>query len=111
MLITVDNGINAKLEILLAQRLGVDVIVIDHHRIQEQTNALAVWSQEFCGAGFAALFARTLALRAGWNDERVERLQATMSQFAAIASIADCVPLQKGAQAVTFCGAANLGIS
>ena len=49
LLITVDNGINAQREILLAQRLGVDVIVIDHHRIQEQANVLAVWSQEFCG--------------------------------------------------------------
>jgi single-stranded-DNA-specific exonuclease len=44
LLITVDNGINAQSEVLLAQRLGVDVIVIDHHRIQEQANTLAVWS-------------------------------------------------------------------
>ena len=95
LLITVDNGINAQREVLLAQRLGVDVIVIDHHRIQEQANTLAVWSQEYCGAGLAALFAMTLALRAGWKDKRVERLQAAMSQYAAIASVADCVPLQK----------------
>jgi single-stranded-DNA-specific exonuclease len=65
LLLTVDNGINAQREILLAQRLGVDVIVIDHHRIQVRANTLAVWSQEFCGAGLAALFAMTLALRAG----------------------------------------------
>jgi hypothetical protein len=96
LLITVDNGINAHREILLAQRLGVDVIVIDHHRIQEQANTLAVWSQEFCGAGLAALFAMALALRAGWKDERVERLQAAVSQYAAIALVADCVPLQNG---------------
>jgi len=47
LLITVDNGINAHGQVRLAQRLGVDVIVIDHHRIQEKTNTLAVWSQEF----------------------------------------------------------------
>jgi hypothetical protein len=42
LLITVDNGINAYREILLAQRLGVDVIVTDHLRIQEQAKTLAV---------------------------------------------------------------------
>ena len=104
LLITVDNGINAQREILLAQRLGVDVIVIDHHRIQEQANTLAVWSQEFCGAGLAAMFAMELALRAGWKDERVERVQAAMSQYAALASVADCVPLQKGTRTLTRLG-------
>ena len=105
LLITVDNGINAQREILLAQRLGVDVIVIDHHRIQQQqANTLAVWSQEFCGAGLAALFAMELALRAGWKGERVERLQAAMSQYAAIASVADCVPLQNGTRTLARLG-------
>jgi single-stranded-DNA-specific exonuclease len=104
LLITVDNGINAQKQVRLAQRLGVDVIVIDHHRIQEQANTLAVWSQEFCGAGLAALFAMTLALRAGWKDERIERLQAAMSQYAAIASVADCVPLQNGTRTLARLG-------
>jgi single-stranded-DNA-specific exonuclease len=108
LLITVDNGINAQREILLAERLGVDVIVIDHHRIQEQANTLAVWSQEFCGAGLAALFAMALALRAGWKDERVERLQAAMSRYAAIASVADCVPLQKGTRTLARLGMREL---
>jgi single-stranded-DNA-specific exonuclease len=108
LLLTVDNGINAQREILLAQRLGVDVIVIDHHRIQEQANTLAVWSQEFCGAGLAALFAMVLALRAGWKEERVERLQVAMSQYAAIASVADCVPLQKGTRTIARLGMREL---
>ena len=108
LLITVDNGINAQREILLAKRLGVDVIVVDHHRIQEQANTLAVWSQEFCGAGLAALFAMTLALRAGWKDTRVERLQAAMSQYAAIASVADCVPLQSGTRTLARLGMREL---
>jgi len=108
LLITVDNGINAQREILLAQRLGVDVIVIDHHRIQEQAKTLAVWSQEFCGAGLAALFAMNLALRAGWKDERVERLRSAMSQYAAIASVADCVPLQNGTRALARLGMREL---
>jgi len=108
LLITVDNGVNAQREVQLAQRLGVNVIVIDHHRIQGKADALAVWSQEFCGAGLAALFAMTLALRAGWKDERVERLQAAMSQYAAIASVADCVPLQKGTRTLARLGMREL---
>jgi single-stranded-DNA-specific exonuclease len=108
LLITVDNGINAQREIVLAQRLGVDVIVIDHHRIQGQANTLAVWSQEFCGAGLAALFAMALALRAGWKDARVERLQAAVSQYAAIASVADCVPLQNGTRKLARLGMREL---
>ncbi|MGB6132793.1 MAG: DHH family phosphoesterase [Acidobacteriaceae bacterium] len=108
LLVTVDNGINAQREIVLAQRLGVDVIVIDHHRIQEKSNTLAVWSEEFCGAGLAALFAMTLALRAGWKDERVERLQAAMSRYAAIASVADCVPLHKWTRTLARLGMREL---
>ena len=108
LLITVDNGINARKEVYLAQRLGVDVVVVDHHRIQEQAEVLSVWSSEFCGAGLAALFAMALALRAGWKDERVERLRASLSQFAAIASVADCVPLQKGTRTLARLGMREL---
>jgi len=108
LLITVDNGINAHKEVHLAQRLGVDVIVIDHHRIQEQANTLAVWSQEFCGAGLAALFAIALARRAGWKDKRVESLQSAMSRYAAIASVADCVPLQNGTRTLARLGMREL---
>lgn len=108
LLITVDNGINARKEVCLAQRLGIDVVVVDHHRIQNQANVLSVWSSEFCGAGLAALFAWALALRAGWNDKRVERLLSAVSQYAAIASIADCVPLIKGTRTLTRLGMRGL---
>jgi single-stranded DNA-specific DHH superfamily exonuclease len=40
----------------LAQRLGIDVVVIDHHRIQEQAETATVWSDAFCGTGLAAMF-------------------------------------------------------
>ena len=108
LLITVDNGINARKEVHLAQRLGVDVVVIDHHRIQDRADGGSVWSSEFCGAGLAALFAWALALRAGWNDNRVERLLCTVSQCAAIASIADCVPLLNGTRRLTRLGMRGL---
>ena len=111
LLITVDNGINARASVRLAQRLGIDVVVIDHHRIQEQAETTAVWSDAFCGAGLAAMFAWALALKAGWNDTKVERLLSGCSQYAAIASIADCVPLLHGTRTLARLGLAELSRS
>lgn len=108
LLITVDNGINAHAAVYLAQRLGIDVVVIDHHRIQEQADTTAVWSNTFCGAGLAAIFAWALALKAGWNEPRVERLLLGCSQYAAIASIADCVPLIGATRTLARLGLAEL---
>jgi single-stranded-DNA-specific exonuclease len=98
LLITVDNGINARAAVRLGQRLGIDVVVIDHHRFQEQAETTAVWSDSLCGAGLAAMFAWALALKAGWNDSKIELLLSGCSQYAAIASIADCMPLLHGTQ-------------
>jgi single-stranded-DNA-specific exonuclease len=111
LLITVDNGINARAAVHLAQRLGIDVVVIDHHRIQEQAETTAVWSDAFCGAGLAAMFAWALALKAGWNDTRVDRLLSGCSQYATIASIADCVPLLDGTRTLARLGLAELSRS
>ena len=108
LLITVDNGINARAAVRLAQRLGIDVLAIDHHRIHEQAETTAVWSDAFCGAGLAALFAWALALKAGWNDTKVERLLSGCSQYAAIASIADCVPLLHGTRTLARLGLGEL---
>jgi single-stranded DNA-specific DHH superfamily exonuclease len=40
LLLTVDNGINARAAVHLAARLGIEVIVIDHHRIQDRADTL-----------------------------------------------------------------------
>jgi single-stranded-DNA-specific exonuclease len=111
LLITVDNGINARAAVRLAQRLGIDVVVIDHHRIQQQAETTAVWSHGFCGAGLAAMFAWALALKAGWNDTKVERLLSGCSPYAAIASIADCVPLLDSTRTLARLGLAELSRS
>jgi single-stranded-DNA-specific exonuclease len=108
LLITVDNGINARAAVRLAQRLGIDVVVIDHHRIQEQAETTAVWSDTFCGAGLAAMFAWALALKAGWSDMKVERLLSGCSPYAALASIADCVPLLHATRTLARLGLAEL---
>jgi len=57
------------------------------------------------------MFAWALALKAGWNDTKVERLLSGCSQYAAIASIADCVPLLDGTRTLTRLGLAELSRS
>jgi len=104
LVITVDNGINARQAVDLARRLGIETVVIDHHLIQGRADALAVWSPHFCGTGLAVLFAWSLALRAGWPDNRIEKLLENLSQYAAIASVADCVPLLGGTRTLSRLG-------
>ena len=104
LVITVDNGINARQAVDLARRLGIETVVIDHHLIQDRAETLAVWSPHFCGTGLAVLFAWSLALRAGWADNRIEKLLEDMSQYAAIASVADCVPLLRGTRILARLG-------
>ncbi len=104
LLITVDNGINARQAVNLARRLGIETVVIDHHLMQDRADALAVWSPDFCGTGLAVLFAWSLALRAGWADNRIEKLLEDLSQYAAIASVADCVSLLRGTRTLARLG-------
>jgi single-stranded-DNA-specific exonuclease len=104
LLLTVDNGINAQSAVLLARRLGIEVIVIDHHRIQQKADTLAVWSEEYCGAGLAAMFMIGMAVRAGWTGNAIEKLIEGTSLYAAVASIADCVPLLGRTRVLTKLG-------
>jgi single-stranded-DNA-specific exonuclease len=104
LVITVDNGINARPAVELARRLGIEAVVIDHHLIQDRADALAVWSPHFCGTGLAVLFAWSLAARSGWADNRIEKLLEDLSQYAAIASVADCVPLLGGTRTLARLG-------
>jgi single-stranded-DNA-specific exonuclease len=108
LLLTVDNGINAQSAVRLARRLGIEVIVIDHHRIQQKADTLAVWSEEFCGAGLAAMFMIGMAVRTGWSENAIERLTEGASLYAAVASIADCVPLLGKTRILTKLGLAAL---
>jgi single-stranded-DNA-specific exonuclease len=108
LLLTVDNGINAQSAVRLARRLGIEVIVIDHHRIQQKVDTLAVWSDEFCGTGLAAMFVIGMAVKAGWSESASERLMEGASLYAAVASIADCVPLLGKTRTLTKLGLAAL---
>ncbi|MCM1330494.1 MAG: single-stranded-DNA-specific exonuclease RecJ [Ruminococcus sp.] len=99
LIITVDNGISAVAEAELAKELGVELVITDHHKPGEVLpDAAAVVDphraddlspfKDLCGCGVAL---KLIAAMDGGD------CSATMEQFsdlAAIATIADIVPLK-----------------
>lgn len=96
ILVTVDCGVAATQQVSLARELGLDVIVIDHHRIPAEgipsANIILNPLQEDCPYPFKELSAAGLAFKlaqAFLGDEAFEFLD-----LAAISAIGDVVPLQ-----------------
>ncbi|MBI2682271.1 MAG: single-stranded-DNA-specific exonuclease RecJ [Acidobacteriales bacterium] len=101
LVISVDTGIRAFQAAETAKRLGLELIVTDHHLPELAhgvPDALAVINpnqqgcdyecKELCGAGVAFKIAQALLTRAGR-----ERLVPSFLKMVAIATIADAVPL------------------
>lgn len=92
LIITVDNGINQHDAIDLANELGIDVLVSDHHELSETLpNAIAILHPELsnlvrlnsCGAYMALVISYGML---GYYDDYLISL-------AAIATLADMMPL------------------
>ncbi len=103
LIITVDNGISAHEAAQRARELGVDLIITDHHSVEENLpEALAVINpkrepethpaRELCGAGVA--FKLSSALNGSPND----------LDIAALGTIADIVPLLGENRAIVSLG-------
>lgn len=104
LVVSVDTGMRAFAEAETAKRLGLDLIITDHHLpdAQEQVpNALAVLNpnqpgcnypcKHLCGAGVAFKLAQ--ALLEGYEPERKKKILASFLKMLAIATVADAVPL------------------
>jgi single-stranded-DNA-specific exonuclease len=104
LIISVDTGIRALDAAQTAHRLGVDLIVTDHHLAGKDgvPSALAVLNpnqpgcdypcKDLCGAGVAFKLAQGLMeRRLPHNDQ--SRLLTSFMKMVAIATIADAVPL------------------
>ena len=105
VVISVDTGIRAFQAVETARRVGIDLIVTDHHLPEAHEgvpNALAVLNpnqqgcdypcKELCGAGVAFKIAQ--ALFAKFKDPADQaRLIPSFLKMVAIATIADAVPL------------------
>lgn len=98
LIVTVDNGISAVNEVKLANELGMKVVVTDHHQPGESLpDALAVVDphrtdctslyKDLCGCAVA------LKLIAAMDGGDYSAALEQFSDFAALATIADVVPL------------------
>jgi len=104
LIISVDTGIRALDSARTAQRLGVDLVVTDHHLAGKDgvPSALAVLNpnqpgcdypcKDLCGAGVAFKLAQGLMERRLQQNDQ-SRLLTSFMKMVAIATIADAVPL------------------
>ncbi|MGC1461608.1 MAG: single-stranded-DNA-specific exonuclease RecJ [Terracidiphilus sp.] len=106
LVITVDTGMRAFAEAETAQRLGLDLIITDHHLTQADDTvptALAILNpnqpgccypeKSLCGAAIALKLAQAVLERRDPVRTREKTLPSFL-KMAAIATIADAVPLQ-----------------
>ena len=106
LVITVDTGMRAFAEAETARRLGLDLIITDHHLSRSDDavpDALAIlnpnqhaccYPEKFlCGAAIALKLAQALLQRHDADRTR-DKLLPSFLKMAAIATIADAVPLR-----------------
>ena len=96
LLITVDCGITATAEVAHGRRLGMDVIVTDHHLPGPELPACPVvhpavggYPAELCATGVAYKVAQALWTATGRDPSELER----ELDIVALATVADLVPL------------------
>jgi single-stranded-DNA-specific exonuclease len=104
LVISVDTGIRAAAVVAHANRLGLDVIITDHHLPDaELPPAIAVLNpnradcsypnKHLCGAGVTFKLVQALLERSGLPEARRRALLASFLKPVAIATVADIVPL------------------
>ncbi len=106
VVVTVDTGMRAFAEAETARRLGLDLIITDHHLADANDNlpvALAILNpnqpgcaypeKSLCGAAIALKLAQALLERRDPTRARDKTLPSFL-KMAAIATIADAVPLR-----------------
>jgi single-stranded-DNA-specific exonuclease len=106
LIITVDTGMRAFSEAETARRLGIDLIITDHHLPKADDNvplALAILNpnqpactypeKSLCGAAIALKLAQAVLERRDRERTREKTLPSFL-KMAAIATIADAVPLR-----------------
>lgn len=103
LIITVDHGVTAVDQVAHAKKIGIDVIITDHHvlpKMPPKSFAL-VHTTNLCGAGVSWRLAWEIAKKfdKSYQEELLEKLQ-----LAALATIADLVPLLKANRAIVKIG-------
>ncbi len=104
LVISVDTGIREKEVVDHARKIGIDVIITDHHLPEDEVpRALAVLNpnqpgcsypeKRLCGAGVAFKLIQALLAEAGWEEAKRRAVLVSMLKIVAVATIADMVPL------------------
>ncbi|MCX6627033.1 MAG: single-stranded-DNA-specific exonuclease RecJ [Candidatus Solibacter sp.] len=120
LIVSVDTGIRAAEVVRRANELGIDVIVTDHHLPETGLPpALAVLNpnrpdcpyveKNLCGAGVAFKLIQALLPHMGWPAEKVRRVSESFLKLAAIATVADVVPLTGENRILVALGLRGLG--
>ncbi len=119
LIVSVDTGIRANDVVKHASALGIDVIVTDHHLPEaELPPALAVLNpnrrdcaypeKNLCGAAVAWKLAAGLMTALAWQPAKRERILESLMKLAAIATVADVVPLTGENRVIVKRGLAGL---
>lgn len=117
LIISVDCGIRSHSVVETARRIGLDVIITDHHLPEtDLPKALAILNPQrtdceypekiLCGAGVAFKLAQALFLAS--NLENSDAVIASFLKIAAIGTIADVVPLVRENRVIVRCGLEGL---
>jgi single-stranded-DNA-specific exonuclease len=94
LIVTVDHGITAGEKINKIKKMGIDVIITDHHQMGKNIpKPLAlIYTTQIGGSALAWFFAREIVKRSDLLTENKAQLQDRLS-LAAIGTIADQLPL------------------
>ena len=107
LIITVDQGVTAVEQVAYANSFGVDVVITDHHVLPKNLpkSYALVHTTNLCGAGVSWRFCWEIvkALKPKYQDQLLEKLE-----LAAMATIADLVPLTGGSRAIVKLGLEKL---
>jgi len=90
-------------------RLGIDTVIVDHHHKNgEEPAANAIlWDDRYCAGGLAFMVAWAL-LKEVRGEVMADKTAKSLVRLAAIAMIADCVPLTGEARTLTKFGLQSL---
>jgi single-stranded-DNA-specific exonuclease len=112
LIITVDNGIVAHKAVDYAKEKSLEVIITDHHLLdgEDPPKALAiVHTTRLCGAGIAWLLTKELEKKFTRISDRVSKEDEDVHlELAALATVADLVPLTQANRAIVYHGVKKL---
>jgi len=119
LLVTVDCGVNSVEEVRLAQKLGMDVIITDHHELAGELPPCIVVSPKLPGYPFSGLAGVGVAFKlahALLQDQGEDRVELPLNlrplvDVVAVGTVADLVPLQDENRTLVAMGLGRLRTS